>query len=150
MGERIGHATGWAVEGDLLADFLGEPNLCRLATLDARGEPHIVPAWFWWDGLRFWIGAQARDAKVAHVRRTGRATIEIDSDIRRKRGLFAQGEARVIDGEDGRREYVRVTTKMIPRYQPGRPPIETAETYARSGSPVVIVLEPERIVSWGR
>lgn len=147
---RVEGATGWAVDGDALDEFLGEPNLCRVATLDESGEPHVVPAWYWWDGSRFWIGAQVRDRKVANVRRRGRATIEVDSDIRRKRGLFARGTAQVIDGADGRREYVRVTTRMVSRYQPGQPPIETAERYGRSGEPVVIVVTPDAIVSWGR
>lgn len=154
-GERASDATdgavsGWARDLDMLNDFLAEPNLCRIATLDASGEPHVVPAWFWWDGARFWIGAQAHDRKVEHVRRRGRATIEVDGDIRRKRGVFAQGTARVIDGAEGRREYVRITARQVLRYQPGQPPIETAERYSKSGSPVVIVVEPERVVSWGR
>lgn len=141
---------GWAADLDALADFLEEPNLCRVATVDDDGAAHVVPAWFWWDGERFWIGAQEADHKVANVRRTGRATVEVDSDIRRKRGLFGQGPARVVDGEDGRREYVRITARQVVRYLPDRPPNETAEKYARSGTPVVIVVAPERIVSWGR
>lgn len=149
-GSRVPGATGWAADPDALADFLNEPNLCRIATLDDDGEPHVVPAWYWWDGARFWIGAQATDRKVAHVRRRRRATVEVDGDIRRKRGLFARGEARVIDGADGRREYLRITARQVARYQPGQPPIETAERFARSGEPVVIVVVPERVVSWGR
>lgn len=147
---RVEGATGWAVDAALLAEFLAEPNLCRLATLDEDGEPHVVPAWYWWDGARFWIGAQATDRKVANVRRRGRATVEIDSDIRRKRGILVHGAARVIDGAEGRREYVRITAQQVLRYQMGKPPIETAERYAQSGSPVVIVVVPERTLSWGR
>ena len=142
--------TGWATDENALADFLGEPNLCRVATIDETGEPHVVPAWFWWDGVSFHVGAQAGDRKVAHVRARGRAGIEIDGDIRRKRGVFARGTAQVVDGYDGLREYVRITTEQVRRYQPDRPPHETAERYARSGAPVVIVIAPERLISWGR
>lgn len=143
-------AGGWAADPDLLAEFLDEPNLARIATIDEAGESHVVPAWFWWDGESFYVGAQAGDHKVANVRRSGRAGIEIDSDIRRKRGIFARGRAWVIDGEDGQREYVRITAEQVRRYQPDRPPHETAERYARSGRPVVIVITPERLISWGR
>jgi len=52
-------ATGWATDANALADFLAEPNLGRVATTDEAGEPHVVPAWFWWDGRSFFIGAQA-------------------------------------------------------------------------------------------
>jgi PPOX class probable F420-dependent enzyme len=141
---------GWATDEAAMDDFLGEPNLCRVATVDRDGEPHVVPAWYWWDGRSFHVGAQAADRKVANVRRTGRAAIEVDGDIRRKRGLLARGSAVVIDGEDGLREYVRITTEQVRRYQPDRPPHETAERYARSGRPVVIVVTPEHVISWGR
>ena len=142
--------SGWAAGADNLRDFLDEPNLCRVATIDPAGRPHVVPAWHWWDGTTFWIGAQAGDAKVAHIRRSGQAGIEVDADTRRKRGIFATGSARVIDGPDGRREYVRITSEQIRRYQPDRPPHETAEKYSRSGEPVVIAVTPDRMISWGR
>ncbi len=142
--------TGWAVDEDALADFLAEPNLCRVGTVGPDGDPRVVPAWFWWDGVRFWVGAQATDRKVADVRRLGRAAVEVDGDIRRKRGILAVGAAIVLAGEEGRREYVRITAEQVRRYQPERPPHETAERYATHGEPVVIAVTPERIVSWGR
>ena len=143
-------ATGWAADLKALNEVLREPNLARVATIDEDGDPHVVPAWYWWDGESFWIGAQATDRKVANARRRGRAGIEVDADIRRRRGLYAQGPARIIDGADGRREYIRITTEQVPRYQPGKPPIETARAYGEKGLPVVIQVTPDRVISWGR
>jgi nitroimidazol reductase NimA-like FMN-containing flavoprotein (pyridoxamine 5'-phosphate oxidase superfamily) len=143
-------ATGWAADLRALAEFLREPNLGRVATVDDDGLPHVVPAWQHWDGTSFWIGAQATDHKVANIRRTGRAGIEVDADIRRRRGIFATGLARVLDGAEGKREYIRITTEQVARYQPGKPPIETAKTYAEKGRPVVIRIDPDRLISWGR
>ena len=142
--------TGWAADAAALAEFLAEPNLCRVATVDEAGLPHVVPAWHWWDGTSFWVGAQAADRKVAHIRALGTAGIEVDADIRRKRGLFCTGPARLIEGADGRREYIRVTTEQVRRYQPDRPPHETAERYGKAGEPVVICVTPDRMISWGR
>ena len=143
-------ATGWAADPKALAEFLRESNLGRVATVDPDGMPHVVPAWQYWDGMSFWIGAQATDHKVANVLRTGRAGIEVDADIRRKRGIFATGLARVLDGAEGKREYIRITTDQVARYQPGKPPIETAKSYAEKGRPVVIRIDPDRLISWGR
>ena len=141
---------GWAADPDALSEFLAEPNLCRLGTVDEAGDPHVVPAWFWWDGRRFWLGVDAGDRKVANVRRHGRAAVEVDGDIRRKRGLLAVGEALVLDGYDGRREYIRISVEQLRRYRPEQPTRETAERMASRGEPAVIVVTPERIVSWGR
>lgn len=142
--------TGWAADANSLADFLAEPNLCRVGTVGADGDPHVVPAWFHWDGERFYVGSQATDRKVADIRRTGRAAVEIDTDIRRKRGVLVRGSAWIIDGDDGRARYGQISQAQVRRYQPDRPPIETANRMASRGTPVVIVIEPERIVSWGR
>jgi nitroimidazol reductase NimA-like FMN-containing flavoprotein (pyridoxamine 5'-phosphate oxidase superfamily) len=142
--------SGWAADSVALADFLNEPNLCRIATIDDEGRPHVVPAWHWWDGTSFWVGAQARDHKVAHVRARGIAGIEVDADLRRKRGIYSTGTARIIDGDEGRREYVRITAAQVKRYQPNRPPQETAERYSKAGQPVVIQVTPDRMISWGR
>jgi PPOX class probable F420-dependent enzyme len=141
---------GWAEDANQLASFLDEPNLCRVATVDDDGDPHVVPAWYHWDGERFYVGAQASDHKVANVRRRARAAVEIDGDIRRKRGVLVRGTAWVIDGPEGKAEYVRVSTAQVRRYLAGRPPIETANRMAEKGDPVVIVVDPERIISWGR
>jgi nitroimidazol reductase NimA-like FMN-containing flavoprotein (pyridoxamine 5'-phosphate oxidase superfamily) len=142
--------SGWAADENQLALFLEEPNLCRVGTVDANGEPHIVPAWSHWDGERFYVGADAGDHKVRNVRRTGLAAIEIDGDVRRKRGLLARGTAVVIDGDEGRAAYERISVAQVRRYQPDRPPIETAGRMASRGDPVVIEVLPASIISWGR
>jgi nitroimidazol reductase NimA-like FMN-containing flavoprotein (pyridoxamine 5'-phosphate oxidase superfamily) len=142
--------TGWANDPDALAEFLAEPNLCRVGTVDEDGDPHVVPAWYWWDGRRFWVGVDDGDRKVANARRSGRAAVEIDGDLRRKRGVLAVGEALIIDGYDGRREYVRISTEQVRRYRPDQPASELAERMAAKGDPAVLVLLPDRIVSWGR
>jgi nitroimidazol reductase NimA-like FMN-containing flavoprotein (pyridoxamine 5'-phosphate oxidase superfamily) len=142
--------SGWAAEPNALASFLEEPNLARIGTLDPHGFPHVTPAWFHWDGEVFYIGADAGDAKVRNIVRTGHASVEVDGDIRRKRGLLARGSAIVIDGEEGRALYERISMPQVRRYQPDRPPIETAAKMATKGDPVVIEVIPATIISWGR
>ncbi|MEA2622754.1 MAG: hypothetical protein QOH61_1664 [Chloroflexota bacterium] len=142
--------TGWAEDANALASFLEEPNLARIGTIDPQGFAHVTPAWYHWDGERFFIGADAGDAKVRYVRRMGSASIEVDGDIRRKRGILARGSAVIVDGADGRAEYERISIPQVRRYQPDRPPIETAARMATKGDPVVIEVIPATIISWGR
>jgi nitroimidazol reductase NimA-like FMN-containing flavoprotein (pyridoxamine 5'-phosphate oxidase superfamily) len=142
--------SGWAADQEHLDSFLEEPNLARIATIDETGQPHVVPVWHWWDGTSFWIGAQADDRKVRNIRVRGTAGLEVDADLRRKRGIFCTGKARLIDGPAGRTEYVRITAEQVRRYQPDKPPRETAERYSRDGVPVVIQVTPDRMISWGR
>lgn len=142
--------TGWAEDANALASFLEEPNLARVATIDVHGFPHVTPAWYHWDGEKFYIGADAADAKVRYIRDMGTASIEVDGDIRRKRGILARGSAVIVDGAEGRAEYERISIPQVRRMQPDRPPIETAAKMATRGDPVVIELLPVSIISWGR
>lgn len=142
--------TGWAEDANALASFLEEPNLARIGTIDLHGTAHITPAWYHWDGEKFYIGADAADAKVRNIRRTGSASIEVDGDIRRKRGILARGTAVVVDGAEGRAAYERISVPQVRRYQPDRGPIETAARMATKGDPVVIEVLPASIISWGR
>lgn len=142
--------AGWAADAAALAAFLGEANLARIGTIDADGEPHVVPVWFAWDGERFLVGSDAGDHKVENLRRVGRASLEIDSDLRRKRGILVRGAATLVEGDAGRRRYQEVSELQLRRYQPDKPAAETAARMASRGEPVVIEIVPRSIVSWGR
>lgn len=141
---------GWAEDAGALAAFLDEPNLARIGTVDAAGDAHIVPVWFHWDGVRFRVSAQADDTKVANVRRTGRASLVIDSDVRRKRGILVTGDAALVTGDAARAEIADFGEAQVRRYLPERPPHETARRMAAAGDPVVIVIAPRSIRAWGR
>lgn len=142
--------AGWAADATALAAFLEEANLARLGTIDAMGDPHVVPVWFAWDGTRFLVGADAADHKVANLRRSGRASLEIDSDLRRKRGILVRGAASLAEGDAGCALYRSMSEAQVRRYQPDRPASETAERMTSRGAPVVIAIVPRTIVSWGR
>lgn len=142
--------SGWAADADELATFLAEPNLARIGTLDPAGDPHVVPVWFAWDGTRFLVGADAADHKVDNVRRSSRAALEIDSDLRRKRGILVRGDATLVEGEAGRVLHLHASEAQVRRYRPASDPVETAARMGARGTPVVIVIVPRSIVSWGR
>jgi hypothetical protein len=52
--------------------FLALPLLCRLACLDPRGWPYVVPVWYEWDGAGFWIIPRALGVGGSPRRRSPR------------------------------------------------------------------------------
>jgi nitroimidazol reductase NimA-like FMN-containing flavoprotein (pyridoxamine 5'-phosphate oxidase superfamily) len=84
--------------------YLDEALIARLATSDA-GWPHVVPVWFEFDGEIFWIPAQAKTAKVEHIRRDKRVSLVIDTytvpmsefNIRQ---VMVKGEAELVKDKD--------------------------------------------------
>ncbi|MGC1709234.1 MAG: pyridoxamine 5'-phosphate oxidase family protein, partial [Nitrosotalea sp.] len=37
-------------------DFIRTQKILRIATIDAKGNPHIVPVWYNYEGDKFYIG----------------------------------------------------------------------------------------------
>ena len=109
--------------------YLREQRLGRLATVDAKGVPHVVPV-----GFRYNAGLQtidigghnlARSKKYRDVGATGRAAFVVDDVLEpwRARGVEVRGRAEVL-GEGGQ--------GVIPDFDDE-----------------LIRIIPERIVGWG-
>lgn len=63
---------------DKLGAFLaGQRNLI-LAGTRADGRPHLTPAWFYWDGERFYVSTTRGRVKYAIFLRDPRAQLAVD------------------------------------------------------------------------
>ena len=51
-----------------IEEYLAEPVVARIATVDENGVPYITPTWQEWDGKAFWIVPRERSAWVAHIK----------------------------------------------------------------------------------
>ena len=112
-------------------EYLEEGRLGRLATVDARGRPHVVPVAFRYNPRTETIDIRGHDLaaskKFRDARQTGRAAFVVDDvapgDRWRPRGVEVRGRA---------------------------------EVYAEGGSELIsefademIRIVPERVVGWG-
>lgn len=107
--------------------YLNEQRLGRLATVNAAGEPHVVPVGFRYDAETDAIMVGGHDVaatkKVRDVRATGRVAIVIDDlasiDPWRVRGIEIRGAAELIT-DGGQRigpgfdaAFLRITPRRI-------------------------------------
>ena len=75
--------------------------------------PQLTPNWYLWDGEAFWISTLDWTVKVRNVKRDPRATICIDSNVRRGDYVQVFGTADVVEGD------VREgTLALIRKYEP--------------------------------
>ncbi len=131
-------------------EFVHRQRVGRLATADADGHPHVVPICYAFDGERFYTALDEKPKRVA------------GKELRRVRNIEARHEASLVidqyDDDWSRLGYVLVYGRAD-LIAPGDPLHERAlallrERYAQYHKmdlerQFVIVIMPERVVSWG-
>src|SRR5258708_16137751 len=51
-------------------EFLAEPVVARIATIDENGVPYVTPVWQEWDGEAFWIVPPHPAPSIPHIHHT--------------------------------------------------------------------------------
>lgn len=96
-------------------DFIKTQKILRIATIDIKGNPHIVPVWYNYESDKFYIGTNTRTIKAKNVKQNPKVSFCIDVGINSPEifGVMGIGRARLIL-EDNR---VRsVAKKILLRY----------------------------------
>lgn len=79
--------------------------MCRFATASRKGEPHVVPVSYIWDGDFAYIVTDYGTKKLNNLRENPQAAILVDSSATRKLILIS-GPADIIEkGEEYKRLY---------------------------------------------
>ncbi|MCZ7528006.1 MAG: TIGR03618 family F420-dependent PPOX class oxidoreductase [Acidimicrobiia bacterium] len=128
--------------------FLEEGRTLQVASINADGTPHLIAMWYVvLDGeIAFWTYGKSQ--KVVNLRRDPRITVMVEAGDRYEelRGVTVAGRAEIVDDRDavlalGERVYERywgpVTDDAV------REGVRTM-----SAKRVVVVVKPERVVSW--
>lgn len=104
--------------------YLKSQRLARLATVNNKGQPDVVPVSFEFDGKYFWIGSHSQDILVRSMKylnvKNGNklVSLAIDDlesiDPWKPREIKVYGEAEIVDhpGRFGSGKYLRITPKI--------------------------------------
>ena len=89
-------------------EFLAGPWLCRVACIKPDGWPYVVPSWYHWDGLCFWLVPRKRAAWAHYMALDPRVALTIDEPdppirkvLWRRDGGRRRGRGRAVSGERG-------------------------------------------------
>jgi len=128
-------------------------RVARLATLDAKGRPHIVPVCFAYDGKLFYTAVDQKPKRVPRERLTRLQNIravprvallidEYDDDWTQLWYILIRGKAKLIP-KSAQKERARAIRKLKAKYP----------QYARGMLPddaPVIRITPHRTTYWGK
>ena len=132
---------------------LKEARVARLATLDAKNRPHIVPVCFAFDGNLFYTAIDQKPkrvtgerlARLRNIRAVPRVALlidEYDDDWTQLWYILIRGNAKLVP-KLAHKERARAIRKLRAKYP----------QYARgmlADDPSIIRITPERTVSWGK
>ena len=131
---------------------LKKARVARLATLDARGRPHIVPVCFAFSGSVFYTAvdrkpkrvAPSRLARLRHIEAAPHVALLIDEyseDWAELWYILVQGQAKLIaiSAHEERARAIRRLTAKYPQYAAGM----------LAADAPIIRITPETIISWG-
>ena len=126
--------------------FLSKGRILRLATVDARGVPHITPVWYIYDGSKFYILTSRRSRKVENI--LGKDTVSLCVDVGEgyweRRAVVVWGKGRVLeDAGTVKEKGVQILGKY---FRDMNHP--TAQRLLTSPGNVIIEVTPERTTSW--
>jgi PPOX class probable F420-dependent enzyme len=132
---------------------LEEARVARLATLDAKYGPHIVPVCFVYDGRVFYSAVDRKPKRVAperlarlrHITASPQIALIVDEyheDWGQLWYILVRGKAQLIPkpAHQERDQAIRQLRAKYPQYTAAMLPDDSP----------VIRITPERITSWGR
>lgn len=90
-----------------MVELLDRPVVCKLATVDADGYPHITPLWFHWDGDVIRMTSLHRKPHLRRLRLDTRACALIEEEQNER----ADGERDRTPTTIGCRRGERLTTQ---------------------------------------
>jgi PPOX class probable F420-dependent enzyme len=126
-------------------------RIARLATLDAKGSPHMVPICFVCDGSVFYSGIDRKPKRVAanslarlkNIAQTPQVALLVDhydEDWTRLWYVLVRGEAELVSDSAERERAIQLLRAKYPQYD--------ADMLA--GDAPVLRITPARITAWGK
>ena len=125
-------------------------RVARLATLDAKGGPHLIPICFACNGTVFYSAidrklkrvAPNRLARLKNIKKTPQVALLVDhydEDWARLWYVLVRGEAELVSGPVERKRALQLLRAKYPQYGPDM---------LKDDAPVLRI-SPQRVTAWG-
>jgi PPOX class probable F420-dependent enzyme len=125
-----------------LERFLQEPRLAHLATASKKGKPRVNAIWYAYQDGMFYFTTRLGRVKGRHIKSNNSVALSIATDMHPYVAVCAFGNAQVL--KENRDDWLK---KISFRYgeEEGK---EWLAEVVRQPDRVVMVLKPDRVLSW--
>ena len=96
-------------------EFLKKQKILRLATLDKKDNPHVVPVWYLFNSKKLYIGTNSKTEKAKNVKNNSKVSFCVDVGINSPDifGVMGQGIGKLIIEKN---EVARIEKIILLRY----------------------------------
>ena len=96
-------------------EFLKKQKILRLATLDNKGNPHIIPVWYLFNSKKLYVGTNSKTKKAKNIKNNSKVSFCVDTGINSPDifGVMGQGNAKLIREKN---EVSKIGKKILLRY----------------------------------
>ena len=96
-------------------EFLKKQKILRLATLDNKGNPHIIPVWYLFNSKKLYIGTNSKTEKAKNIKNNSKVSFCVDIGINSPDifGVMGQGNAKLIREKN---EVSKIAKRILLRY----------------------------------
>ena len=124
-------------------EYLKQPLIADLATVNPDGSPHVAPVWFRWDGEVVKVFTQTTAVKVRNIRKDARVSMAVSKQDAPYGYVIVNGTAKI--SNDGIPDEVRA---MAIHYK-GE---EEGEIYIRQALQemefCLLTITPTKMIGW--
>jgi PPOX class probable F420-dependent enzyme len=135
-----------------LFEYLSQPLIAKLATVNPDGSPQLSPIWFHYDQGTVLIATYEKARKISNIKRNSMVSLLIDSTdggIKLK-GVLMKGKAEIIRGGECKRVEGIIYNKYLTKETVENDAVAAAFKRLALGSEdsVCIRIMPEKLTSW--
>jgi hypothetical protein len=95
-GDKIG-----GMSAEEMHAFLAQPWIARVACLKPDGWPYVVPCWYHWDGVAFWVVPRAYSLWAHYMAVDSRVSVVVDEPEPPIRKVQCEGIAVIVEAGVG-------------------------------------------------
>jgi nitroimidazol reductase NimA-like FMN-containing flavoprotein (pyridoxamine 5'-phosphate oxidase superfamily) len=125
-------------------EFIRRERVCRVATADAEGRPHVVPVCHVLERGRIYFGSGKDAGKVQNLSANPRIAVAVDAYTdawNHLRGVMVRGRTRLIARGP---EFRRFRAALYAKYQQYKTDSALGESDSR-----IVEVTPEHVFHWG-
>jgi nitroimidazol reductase NimA-like FMN-containing flavoprotein (pyridoxamine 5'-phosphate oxidase superfamily) len=141
-------AGGGSMNRMEVEDFLAHGKfLLRIATLNHRGDPEIVPIWYHYENGRLYLMTGPDSRKVQNIKRKNSVYFSVDTELVPYKGAKGRATANILRD---RSKALGIAEKIVVKYlgDSKSPMGQRYIGHVRDGTEIVVELEPEYFSVW--